>query len=129
MCNAVPIAVDDQVEFFGRTISVEAMANDRELDGEALELSVTSVGTCTSASSSSSSLAVSVDNGIVRLTPIHPGHVTNCTLTYEIEDEHGSTDTAQIFIHPPSFFFADGFETGNTSKWCQTQTAGGGVEP
>ncbi len=25
-CNSIPIALDDQVEFFGRTISVEAMA-------------------------------------------------------------------------------------------------------
>lgn len=38
-------------------------------------------------------------------------------------------DQVEFFGHPPSFFFADGFETGNTSKWWMTQTSGGGVEP
>lgn len=121
--------MNDSVEFFGRTISVEALANDRELDGEGLLLTITSLGTCTSGTPSSSPLAVSVQNGTIRLAPVYEGHASSCTLSYQIEDEHGYTDSAQVVIWPSTFFFADGFETGNTSKWSLTQTIGGGVEP
>lgn len=125
-CNSVPIAVDDQVDYFGRPISVEPMLNDRELDGEALRLTVTS-HTCGSPSSGLP-ISVLVDNGTVHLVPSQLGAPAVCTINYRIEDERGFTANAQMFVQLNSLF-VDGFETGNTSRWYETLTAGGGVEP
>lgn len=41
-CNTTPDAMDDSAEYFGQAISFEALWNDREPDGEALELTVVS---------------------------------------------------------------------------------------
>jgi hypothetical protein len=113
-CNSEPEAFDDQVEYFGRPISVEPMWNDREPDGEALELSV--VGQNCSSPPLGAPISVVVDNGTLRLIPTQEGYATVCTVTYEIEDERGATDTAQVQIRETSLF-SDGFETGNTSRW------------
>ncbi len=122
-CNSVPIAVNDQVDYFGRPISVEPMLNDREPDGEALRLTVTghNCGTATSP------ISISVDNGTVRLLPLTWGVAAVCTINYRIEDERGFTANAQIFVQLNPLFL-DGFETANASRW-QVVTSGGGVEP
>ncbi len=128
-CNSIPVATDDQVDYFGRAISVEALVNDRELDGEALELTLASIGDCDTASAASSPISVLVDNGRLRLVPVHEGHATTCTLTYGIEDEHGFTATARVVVRTVGPFFLDGFESGNTARWHLTVTSGSPPEP
>lgn len=66
-CNSIPIAVEDSVDYFGRPISVEPMLNDREPDGEALQLTIT--GHTCSNPTVGSPISVFVDNGTVRLVP------------------------------------------------------------
>jgi hypothetical protein len=113
-CNSAPDAVADVAEYFGQAISVEPMWNDREPDGEALDLTI--VGNNCSSSPIGAPISVVVDNGTLRLIPTQEGYATACTVTYEIEDERGATDTAQIQVRETSLF-SDGFETGNTSRW------------
>ena len=125
-CNSIPIAVDDPVDYFGRPISVEPMLNDREPDGEALHLTVTSHD-CDHPETGLP-VSVVVDNGTVRLVPSQPGAPAVCTINYQIEDENGFTAGARMLVKMIPFF-EDGFETGNTTRWKQTITSGGGVEP
>jgi hypothetical protein len=106
--------VTDVAEYFGQAISVEPMWNDREPDGEALDLTI--VGNDCGNPPAGVPLTVLVENGTLRLLPAQPGYATACTVTYRIEDERGATDTAQIQVRETSLF-SDGFETGNTGQW------------
>ena len=113
-CNSAPDAVADVAEYFGQVISFEPMWNDREPDGEALELTVVSHD-CGNPPAGRS-LTVHVENGTLRLLPIQPGYPTTCTVNYRIEDERGFTATADVQVRETSLF-SDGFESGNTSRW------------
>jgi hypothetical protein len=114
-CNSAPVAVNDVTEFIGKAISVQPMWNDSEPNGEALELSV--VGGNCSSPPVGPPISVVLDNGTLRLIPTQAGYATSCTVTYQIEDERGFTDTALIQVHVGGDIFRDGFESGNTAKW------------
>ena len=107
-CNSPPLAQNDLAEHFGGPVVVDVLANDTEPDGEALTvtgLSTTCNGT------------VAADLGLVTMTPTVPG-VENCTISYRARDERGLTSaTATVSITISAAIFADGFETGDSSRW------------
>ncbi len=106
-CNADPVAAADAVVYTGGSIVVvDVLANDIEPDGEALTLDNLST-TCTG--------TVSEDLGLVTLTVT--GFSGDCAIGYRITDESGGTDTATVTVSGATEIFADGFETGDTSRW------------
>ena len=107
ICNASPVAVDDEVIHEGVPMVIDVLANDVEPDGEALSVSVLST-TCGG--------TVSEDFGLVSLVPPAPTS-EECTIAYRIEDTQGETDDATIFVRSSGLVFKDDFESGDTSAW------------
>lgn len=107
-CNTAPAAQSDFVEHFGGPVVVDVLANDAEPDGEAL--TVTSLSTtCTG--------TVSESLGLVTMTPTVAGP-EDCSVSYRVRDERGSlSTTATVSISIAAAIFADGFESGDTSRW------------
>ena len=107
-CNSQPVAQNDFVEHFGGTVVVDVLANDTEPDGEAL--SVTSLTTTCAGT-------VSADLGLVIMASTSAG-TEDCTISYRARDERGlSSAPATVVISRAASLFADGFETGDTSRW------------
>jgi hypothetical protein len=113
-CNNAPVAVDDTAVYVGGTVLVvDVLANDSD-DGEAL-----AVGNLTTTCSGT----VSEDFGLVTLTVA--GFSGDCSIGYRVTDEGGLFDTATVSIADGTGIFEDGFETGDASRWNETQGRNG----
>jgi hypothetical protein len=114
-CSSPPLAADDSAVYAGGTVLVaDVLGNDSELDGEALavsNLSTTCLGT------------LSEDFGLVTLTVA--GFSGDCSIGYRVTDEGGLFDTATVSIADGTGIFEDGFETGDASRWNETQGRNG----
>ena len=107
-CNSPPVAQNDFVEHFGGPVVVDVLANDVDPDGEAL--AVTSLSTTCNGT-------VSEALGLVTMTPTVTGP-ENCAVSYRATDGRGSSSaTATVSISIADAIFADGFESGGTSRW------------
>lgn len=110
--NNNPIAVDDRAIHNGEVVIIDVLANDIEPDGEAMTVAVT-MDNCEG--------AVSADFGLVSLHPPAPAS-EQCTITYTVTDERGSTNQGEISIESGGVIFKDGFESGDTSAWSEEET-------
>ena len=117
-CNTAPTAVADTTETpDNKVLWIDVLANDHDPDGQPLTVSVVSE-TCPGAVTASS-------GGLLSYTPTpvsDPG--IDCQVTYRIADGSGATDTAVVAVAVkavPPLIFADGFESGNTSAWSESQ--------
>jgi hypothetical protein len=97
----------DTTSTFTEKILVDVLANDTDPEGQALLVSVTGT-TCPGTA------AVELD--LVAFTP-QPRLSADCTITYQIEDDGGLSDTGTVTVELMSGIFSDGFESGNTSRW------------
>jgi|GEM_PF-3998030 len=114
-CNAAPVAAADTVVYIGGPVLVvDVLANDVEPDGEALAIDNLST-TCTG--------TLSEDLGLVTLAV--SSFPAECTIDYRITDESGGSDTATVIVLDGTEVFADGFETGDTSRWSESQARAG----
>jgi hypothetical protein len=113
-CSNAPVALDDAAVYVGGSVLVvDVLAND-SADGEALavsNLSTTCLGT------------LSEDFGLVTLTVA--GFSGDCSIGYRVTDEGGLFDTATVSIADGTGIFEDGFETGDASRWNETQGRNG----
>jgi len=107
-CNEDPVALDDRAEFSGSLAFVDVLANDFEADGEALRV-VISTGEC------GSSGVFSETGGVVTYTADGATPRT-CRFSYQLIDEAGSFDQAEVIITGPAFF-SDDFENGDLGRW------------
>jgi len=107
-CNEAPVALDDRAEFSGSLAFVDVLANDFEADGEALRV-VISTGEC------GSSGVFTETGGVVTYTAdgVTP---RTCRFSYQLIDEMGAFDQAEVIITGPAFF-SDDFETGDLGRW------------
>ena len=117
-CNTAPTAIADTTETpDNKVLWIDVLANDHDPDGQPLTVSVVSE-TCPGAVTASS-------GGLLSYTPTpvsDPG--IDCQVTYRIADGSGATDTAVVAVAVkavPPLIFADGFESGNTSAWSESQ--------
>ena len=107
-CNQAPVARDDHTEYSGPHAFVDVLANDSEIDGEALRVVILG-GECGSTGTFSET------GGVVSYTADSPSPST-CRFSYQAIDENGLFDQAEVVISPPAFF-SDDFETADLSKW------------
>jgi hypothetical protein len=111
-----PSAAADFTENTGHRLTFNVLANDREFDGEELKIvSATKEGTC------ASEIAVAIDGPriVVTTSDFVP---RNCVINYSIEDSRMNSANSSLTLTATTLgIFADGFETGNTSKWSATQ--------
>ena len=111
-CNSPPVAVDDAVSAFNEPVLIDVLANDSDVDGQALSVTVTG-GTCLTAGTAT------VDFELVRFAP--DGTLeADCTLAYTVTDEGGLAAQATVEVTataPAGLIFFDGFESGDTSAW------------
>jgi hypothetical protein len=114
-CNNAPVAVNDTAVYVGGpVVVVDVLGNDSEPDGEAL-----AVGNLTTTCSGT----VSEDLGLVTLTVA--GFSGDCAIGYRVTDENGLSDTATVSVLDGTGIFEDGFETGDASRWNETQGRNG----
>ncbi len=110
-CNSAPLAVDDITFHEAAVMAIDVLANDVEPDGEALTI-IDVTTTCSG--------VVSADLGLVLLEPMPPSS-TACMITYQVADEQGNTASATVEVRQTSALFRDGFESGDTSAWSETE--------
>lgn len=106
-CNTAPVAFDDTIYHTGDPLSIHVLANDEDLDGDPLDVTV---------GDSTCSGTVTEDFGTVILTPdIHSSE--SCTIEYEISDGREGMASAEITVITTGLLFKDSFETGGTTRW------------
>jgi hypothetical protein len=105
-----PVAVADSAETFGQPVVVDVLANDYDLDGDELNLTVLSGHSCTGDS-------VTTEGSLIRV--VHANQAPrDCLISYRITDTDGHSSTSQLHLVPNFLpLFSDGFETGNISRW------------
>jgi hypothetical protein len=104
-----PEAVADTVDNYGAALVVDVLANDRDADGDALTVTITSNG-CAGA-------AVQVSGSLLRIEPANQAPST-CSIGYRITDATGRTATSHVNLEAVFLpIFADGFETGSPVRW------------
>jgi len=114
-CNSDPVATGDTVVYAGGPVLVvDVLANDLEPDGEALAVTPLST-TCSG--------TLSEDLGLVTLAV--SSFSAECTISYRITDESGASDTVTVSVLDGTEIFAGGFETGDTSRWSESQARAG----
>lgn len=106
-CNSAPMASDDAIFHTGDPIIIHVLANDEDLDGDPLAITVTAEDCAGS---------VTQDFGALILTPSIDSSEA-CTINYEINDGRGGMDTAKVNVFTTGLLFKDSFETGNTTRW------------
>jgi hypothetical protein len=107
-CND-PVAVADTMDNYGATLVVDVLANDRDADGDALDVAVTSNGCI--------GTTVQVSGGLLRIEPANQAPST-CSIGYRITDTTGRTATSQVNLVAVFLpIFEDGFETGSPGRW------------
>ncbi len=106
-CNSAPVAVDDDIFHTGDPMIIHVLANDSDLDGDDLAVTVTD---------EDCSGDVTESFGTVMLTP-DINSSESCAITYKIDDGREGTDTAVVNIHSTGLLFKDSFETGDTTRW------------
>ena len=115
-CNSPPTAVDDATSTYHEPVLIDVLANDSDVDGQALAVTITG-GTCLAVGTAT------VDFELVRFVP-DTFLETECLLIYSVTDEGGLSDqgTITIAVDDPTIF-TDDFESGNFSAWtdCETQ--------
>jgi hypothetical protein len=113
-CTA-PVAVADSADNYGATLVVDVLVNDRDADGDALQVDVTG-GTCTGDT-------IVVSGGLLRIEPAN--HLPRaCVINYRITDTTGRSASSQVQLLPVFLgpIFEDGFESGSTTAWSLTCT-------
>lgn len=113
--HQAPIATADFADNYGSPLVYNVLANDRELEGEALTITSTSTAGC------NSNITVAIDGPrlLVTTADFVP---RNCTIGYTIEDERGSNVSSSLTLTAVQLLiFSDGFETGNTSRWSSVE--------
>ncbi|MEM7583636.1 MAG: Ig-like domain-containing protein [Acidobacteriota bacterium] len=108
-CNSDPIAAVDEVLHTGDPLVVDVLANDREPDGELLQVISIEQETCDEAD-------VTAVFDTVRFIPTGKSSET-CTITYRIQDESDRTADGTVNVISTGLLFKDGFETGDSSRW------------
>ncbi len=106
-CNSAPSATNDEIFHTGDPLIIHVLANDSDLDGDDLAVTVTD---------EDCSGDVTESFGTVMLTPDIDSS-ESCVITYKIDDGREGTDTAVVNIHSTGLLFKDSFETGDTTRW------------
>lgn len=105
--NDAPVAVDDSATTpFDTAVVVPVLANDTDVDGDALRV--------TAAISPDGTVVINPDNTLT-FTPT-PGFEGTATIDYSITDDNGGTDSAQVTVtvqDQPLNFIVEGDDTGN----------------
>ncbi len=106
-CNNSPIAKDDVINHTADPIIIHVLANDEDLDGDALTVTVTG---------EDCSGEVTTNFGTVLLTP-NIVSSESCTIDYDIVDGRGGMDSGVVTVRTTGLLFKDGFETGDITRW------------
>ncbi|MEM9552697.1 MAG: Ig-like domain-containing protein [Acidobacteriota bacterium] len=107
-CNTAPVAVADITDHSGRITLFDALANDEDADGDALSLTIVS---------ESCPGTVTVEDGLLLLTPAQLGVPRNCAATYRVSDGVATRTATVTYTLNELLLFADGFESGGTGAW------------
>jgi hypothetical protein len=110
VCNTPPTASPDQADFSGGTVVVDVLANDADVDGEALE--VFGLATTCPGSATEEFGVVTLAMSVIRLE-------SDCTITYQVRDEAGFTATSTVTVRDATGIFSDSFESGDLSDWSE----------
>ncbi len=115
-CNTAPDAVDDASSTVdNQTLLIDVLANDSDPDGDRLIVLFQS-STCPG--------QVTVgDFGIVTYEPVSVPDPVPCEIRYQADDGTALSEavvTVEVIPFQPEIF-ADGFESGDTSAWDETQ--------
>ncbi len=111
-CNSPPIAVDDSAATFNESLLIDVLANDSDVDGQALAVTLNG-GSCLNVGTAT------VDFELVHFAPDNTLDA-DCTLDYTVTDEGGLSAQATVNVSaetPEGLIYFDGFETGDTSAW------------
>ena len=109
-CNTPPMATPDVTDHAGRATLFDALANDFDADGDPLSVSVLG-DTCPG--------TVTVEDGLLLLTPDRIGVPRTCTATYRLSDGTTTRDTTVSYQANELRLFADAFETGTLGAWAE----------
>ena len=109
-CNTPPVATPDVTDHAGRVTLFDALANDLDADGDPLSVAI--VGdTCPG--------AVTVEDGLLLLTPDRLGVPRTCTATYRLSDGTTTRDATVSYQANELLLFTDAFETGTLGAWAE----------
>ena len=111
---STPVANADTVRaepIVAEVILIDVLANDTDPAGSPLSVTVTGHH-CEG--------VVSVGSFEV-VTYVPSSNPKDCTINYRAVNEDGEHSTAQVTVDLIFEIFADGFETGNTGRWSDTQ--------
>ena len=107
-CNPAPVAVDDSLSVHPGLTYFDPLANDSDVEGQALTLASVST-TCPG--------IVAIDQGLISVH-LASSLSSNCSIQYQVRNESGNADTGTIVVTSPLLsIFADGFELGNADAW------------
>ena len=107
VCSTAPVAVDDFLRLGAAPTLLDVLANDSDLEGQALSLSVLS---------SNCPGQVEVDGGLIVVDPGGP-LLAPCTISYEVRDETGDFAVGTVTVTSSTNIFSDDFESGSTQAW------------
>ncbi len=115
-CNTAPTAVADASSTVdNQTLLIDVLANDSDADGDRLTVLVQS-WTCPG--------EVTVGSfGVVTYEPASVSDLLPCEIRYQAGDGTASSEavvTVEVIPFQPEIF-SDGFESGDTSAWDETQ--------
>ena len=108
VCNTAPVAVDDFLSIESGLTLFDALANDGDLEGQALSLTILSTD-CPG--------AVTANQGLVSFDP--GGSLSKpCTISYEVRNEGGEIARGTIRVTSTSLeIFSDTFDSGGAAAW------------
>ncbi len=116
-CNTAPTAVNDASSTVdNQTLLIDVLANDSDPDGDRLAVVVVEIEGCPGQ-------VTAGDFGLVTYEPASVPDPVTCEIHYQADDGTASSEavvTVEVIPFQPEIF-ADGFESGDTSAWDETQ--------